>query len=527
MNKNILLLISLLLSANYFINSTEFGPDDDGGFPERKSFEPAEVIPYDGGVPESESFEANAGQEYPHIDIPSSIPFLVPLLLSSFFHTFAKDRFIKRPINNHNESFLPYYLDINLHEPESQSILQKLPSDCIASIFDFLPTADLVAAQQTCETNLVTGDTTFCLRYKEFSQEKKDQKLIKMIEIGSLKQVKLLIDSGANVNYPDRHHNRHSETALMQASICGRMDVVKLLLDRGANIETQDNNGTTSLIYASIYGRMDVIELLLDRGANIEAQNNDGITALIEASAYSKKVSAYSIEAYPYIREASACNRIDVIELLLDRGANIEAQARNGMTAFIYASAMNNAEIAQLLLDRGANIEAQALNGKTALMYAFKYGHYKIAQLLLYRGANIEARDNHGRTALIEASSHGRIVFSYITREAYVYCIVVQLLLNRGANIEAQAHNGKTALIEASANGYIDVVQLLIDRGSNIEAQGHDGRTALIEASAYGRMDVVQLLIDRGANIEAQDNNGRTASMIEGYEIPQIVIDAT
>lgn len=240
------------------------------------------------------------------------------------------------------------------------------------------------------------------------------------------------------------------------------------------SINQEDHAGLTALELAARNGHLAMVELLLEKGAEIGTINGWNKKALIGSAA----------------RGHGA-----IVQLLLEKGEDIEIKNVDGSTALIVASGGGHRDVVQLLLDRGANIEARNFVEKTALIEASEQGHRSLVELLLEKRADIEAGDTVKRTALIKASEQGH-------RD------VVRTLLDNGANSEAQNRLGERALIAACSNGHRGVVQLLLEKGAEIQS-GND--IALIEASRQGHRDIVELLLENGADIEAQGRSGDRA----------------
>jgi len=95
---------------------------------------------------------------------------------------------------------------------------------------------------------------------------------------GRIEIVELLLAKGADPNIVDKY----DKTALIVASISGNTDIVKLLLDRGTDLDIVDNYGT-ALMWTSMYGRIDIVELLLAKGSDPNIVNKHGKTALMIA----------------------------------------------------------------------------------------------------------------------------------------------------------------------------------------------------------------------------------------------------
>lgn len=170
------------------------------------------------------------------------------------------------------------------------------------------------------------------------------------------------------------------------------------------------------LLTAAKTGTPQQMEALIQRGAKIEAQNKDGWTPLGVA----------------VIADNQA-----VVAALLGKGASANAADKFGRTPLMLGQ---SAEIAKLLIARGANVNARSGSATTPLIFLaglavkqIKYPLEAKAELLLAKGADVNAADNSGRTALMAAASLARVG-------------IVQLLLKHGAKADTRNAKGVNAL---------------------------------------------------------------------------------
>ncbi|KAJ0135112.1 Glutathione S-transferase psoE [Fusarium oxysporum f. sp. albedinis] len=292
----------------------------------------------------------------------------------------------------------------------------------------------------------------------------------------------------------------------------GDDEAIAIFLDAGCSMVCIDR----ALQAASAGGHIQVVERLLNAGANVNAAPaaDRGRTAL---------------------QAASAVGHIQVVERLLNAGANVNAAAaaRYGRTALQAASEGGHIQVVERLLNAGADVNAAAAAryGRTALQAASAVGHIQVVERLLEAGANVNAAAaDRGRTALqvvdrllnagadvnaAAAAEEGRTALQAASEGGHIQ--VVERLLEAGANVNAAAaaEEGRTALQAASAGGHIQVVERLLNAGANISAAAaaRYGRTALQAASAGGHIQVVERLLNAGANISAAAaaRYGRTA----------------
>ena len=91
----------------------------------------------------------------------------------------------------------------------------------------------------------------------------------------------------------------------------------------------------------------------------------------------------------------------EVLQVLLNAGADLEARTENGLTSLLFAARHNeNPEIVQALLDAGADLEARDEDGWTPLMLAaWVNSNPEVLQVLLDAGADPSTQDNDGKRA--------------------------------------------------------------------------------------------------------------------------------
>ncbi len=164
-----------------------------------------------------------------------------------------------------------------------------------------------------------------------------------------------------------------AEVSIHQAAMEGDLATVKRLLEQNpALLEARDDaENVTPLAYAAGFGRMDVLEFLVARGANVNARDPRGLSAL--------HLTVYT-------------GQLEALRFLLDKGTDVRARGPSGMGPLHWA-ARARAEIVTLLLGRGADVGGRDDYGNTALVLAIREGAEANVRLLVEAGADLNARN--------------------------------------------------------------------------------------------------------------------------------------
>ena len=159
---------------------------------------------------------------------------------------------------------------------------------------------------------------------------------------------------------------RDLDRRLVEAVQADNTAQVKALLQKGASAMAKDEAGNTALHYAT---RKDIAAMLVAAGAPLGAKNDDfGMTPLFNVTA-------------------------GAASLLIEKGADVNAGAKKGMTPLTWAVYWDQKEKAELLISKGANVNAKDDDGKTALHVAANWGKTEFVRLLISKGADVNAKD--------------------------------------------------------------------------------------------------------------------------------------
>ena len=263
-----------------------------------------------------------------------------------------------------------------------------------------------------------------------------DKEIISFIESGDLETIKKLIESKSldvNYNLGDKYSK---STPLIQAIKYKQTDIINYLLENNADINLKEELTGFTPLMASFHD-ITITELLIEKGADIEARNVDGINALV-----------YAV----------SLNDEEMVKFLLEKGAdaNTVCEIENEHiymppTPLMNAVYNGNTNIINMLLENGADIN-YTTDEMTPLIYAAYKGNTNIINTLLENGVDINYTNYYGMTALMYAANSNQF-------EA------VKILLKNNADTSITDEDGRTALDMAKSKDNRkynnDIVKLL------------------------------------------------------------------
>ncbi|KAL9106228.1 MAG: hypothetical protein Q9227_008696 [Pyrenula ochraceoflavens] len=291
------------------------------------------------------------------------------------------------------------------------------------------------------------------------------------------------------------------------AAMLGHLDVVKLFLkEEKCDPNMLDYKTRTTLHHAVSSGKTEIIDLLLDSGAQIDWGDHLDVSPL---------------------QQAVLLNKFNMVKRLVERGALLNKFDSFGETALYEAAARDKTEICQYLAQAGADLESKNGNGLTAFFTAASRFHTEVMDILSAHGADIDAADRNGCTPLLRAlmaknTKLAGILLAYgadidisdnqgwtpldiamINRDDSL----IGLLLLNGANLSLADAQGNLVIHRAAARGTTSLMRHLLATKFP-DVHNNFGETPLHLAATKKHVSIVRLLLRRGATADLADNFG-------------------
>ena len=301
----------------------------------------------------------------------------------------------------------------------------------------------------------------------------------------------------------------------------GSLEQILVAINDGANVNAKDNRnkGFTPLIYALASNPdPEVITALVNAGANVNARTEEGYS---DASGITPLMAAVGSRV-----------KLEVIKTLLDAGAEVNARNRARWTPLLFAAGMENSnpEMITLLINAGADVDAHNIEGFTPLIIAAeRCSNPEVITVLLNSGANAAKKQ---KVIQDRGDEEIRLAIDYARENAYLNNTEAHRKLEE-ETIKLQLVEEKVIeFIELCKTGSLEQIKDAIENGVNVNARIEEERTPLMIA-AWNNSDpgVIRTLISADADLHMKDEYGYTPLMFAANynsnpEVSEILVKA-
>jgi ankyrin repeat protein len=370
-----------------------------------------------------------------------------------------------------------------------------------------------------------------------------------------------LLAAGADPNALDQS----GETLLSLSIRAGAPDVAAALLKHGAKVNaTFQTWDSTALMVAIRENQTAIVKMLLDHGAGVNARTKVGQkparrpagagggshgVGIIRGGLPESGSQPPTQGGFTPLLYAARDGRIDIVQMLVAKGADIELAEANSITPLQMAIANENIALARYLLALGANPNSRDDYGRTPLWLAVELRNLEVGpggdehnnridraaaleliRDLIARGANVNARTTDVPPTRRHLMRLGDLSWvNFIGQTPFLRAAlsgdttVMRLLLENGADPNIATEEGTTPLLAAAGINWVvaqtytesdqailDAVKLCVELGADVNHANSMGLTAVHGAANRGSDHVIEYLFSRGAKLDVKDKEGRT-----------------
>ncbi|MEI0539372.1 ankyrin repeat domain-containing protein [Brachyspira pulli] len=306
---------------------------------------------------------------------------------------------------------------------------------------------------------------------------------INVLRTSKYTDLNTLLDKNTKITKNNKSIDGSYCSAMDIATINNNFESVKLLIDSGANINFQMKEKPRSEFLASEYASPKILELYLNKNIYL-LMNSEDVVSLIKS--------------------ASIGNNVENINYLV-KTLGIDVDTKDTNTMLHYAVGNGSIEAANELIKLGADIDNTNANFKTSLHYVIENNSNKLLEsvnLLLSKNANPNIQDKNGNTAL-----HLAVINAHNSKEYSKYIEVINALIKYNANVNILNNKNQLALNISVSNNDTEISNILINAKSELN-NIDNGYAPIHVAVKNNNIYIVENLLLNGANVDMKDKRG-------------------
>ena len=320
------------------------------------------------------------------------------------------------------------------------------------------------------------------------------------------------------ITFPENYDksNVKSESDLMVAirfsKLGNNLEIAKSLLENYGDINKQDKKGRTLLINALLIEddtvNTEIIKIIIEKGANVNKIINPIIPFLNKLTTENLISSELSQDIHDCINKryddniplmlALEKNYVDIMDILLEKGANIDERNSDGYTILIKSIRNKNLEAIKLVLKYKPNIEILSNTKRTALYYTINDFNIDSIKLLLDAGAYMYSKNNSDSPFI-------KVIDNDLS---YKGCNASKLFFEKGADIKMLNKNGVEYLRRAISKKNLPLIKLLIENGVDVNNEDINSVSSLLYAFEKSKNDdlleIIKLMISKGGKYDQE-----------------------
>ena len=287
---------------------------------------------------------------------------------------------------------------------------------------------------------------------------------------------KMLIEKGANVNGATENY-----PPLAVAILHEQLEVVKLLVNMGADVNKKTRHYPMYMTAVDKGPRLEMLEFLLENGADPNARNYSGITLLDKAVEYNYPEAAALLRKHggesaagDSIHIAARMGDLEAVKKHIAAGADVNELKSDGITP---RTPLHKATSTRMCAVACRRLATDCV-------------HLEIVKLLIAEGANVNIKDGQGSPPLSYGGSDN----------------IKAYLREHGAKRREEL-KAEESIHEAVGFGSIELVKQFLKDGADVNARGQYGSTPLHRAASSGSKEMIEFLIANGADVNAMNHD--------------------